>query len=456
MAAMASLLVPGLAVLGGGTPAEASTSSPAVSAPLTDPGLNHHHRHGAVPRPTTEKAAQAIPAGDLETKGRPKKSLGGPLRYDGGPVVSGSPKVYLVFYGSQWGTQGTDGAGYATFTGDPDGVAPELQALYAGLGSDQELWSAIATEYCQGITTFTSVCPASAGGVAHVAYPHPSILGGVWEDTSATPPSGTPGNPGISAIPGAQLAQEAADAAGHFGDTSVDAQYVIVSPTGTNPDGWLNPTTGFCAYHDNTGDWGAQVSGPNVAYTNMPYIPDVSPTDCSGLANPQLLDGLTEVASHEYAEVLTDPLPESGTTAWTDRRGNEIADKCQFITPGDPGAAYYLTLGTGSFDVQGLWANDSGKKGGCVATHASVLLSSPGKRVKATVGTSVSEQISALDVLGHTLSFTPSGLPAGLVMDSATGTVTGTPTTRGGSQVTVTAADGVSSVSVVFRWLVRK
>ena len=455
-ASVAGLVVLLFGLLLGAAPAQAAATAPAATAPLTDPVLGHHHRHGAVPRPTTQRAAQAIPAADLETKGRPKKSTGGPLRYDGGLVVTGSPKVYLVFFGSQWGTQGIDGAGYATFSGDPDGVAPRLQAFYAGLGTSDELWSAVATEYCQGITAFTSSCPASAAGVAHVGYPHPSILAGVWEDTSSTPPSGSPGDPSISPIPGVSLAQEAADAAAHFGDSSIDAQYVVVSPTGTNPDGWLNPTTGFCAYHDNTGDWGNQVSGANVAYTNMPYIPDVNPADCSGLANPQALDGLTEVASHEYAEVLTDPLPQSGTTGWTDRRGDEIADKCQFVTPGGAGAAYYLTLSTGTFDVQGMWANDSGKKGGCVANHSSVLLSSPGKRLRATVGTPLSVPIAAFDVLGRTMSFSASGLPAGLAVDPATGTVSGTPTSRVASGVTITATDGVSSASVSFRWLVRK
>ncbi|MDE3085957.1 MAG: putative Ig domain-containing protein [Acidobacteriota bacterium] len=229
----------------------------------------------------------------------------------------------------------------------------------------------------------------------------------------------------------------------------------MVSPTGTNPGGWLDPTNGFCAYHDNTGDYGSLVTGPNVSFTNLPYIPDINPADCSGLANPQLLDGLTEVASHEYAEVLTDPLP-GGSTAWTDRRGHEIADKCQFVSPGSPGAAYYLTLATGTFDVQGLWANDSGKKGGCLDAHSPVLLSSPGKRLRGTVGTPVSVQIDALDVRGGPLTFTASGLPAGLVIDSATGTVTGTPTARGRSEVTVSATGGPGSASVGFRWSVRK
>lgn len=451
----AALVVVVLGLFVGTGPAGASTGPAAAAAPLTDPTLGHPHRFGAVPRPTTEKAAQRIPAADLETRGRPKGSLGGPLRYDGGPVVTGSPKVYLVFYGSQWGAESTDGAGYATFSGDPDGVAPELQAFYAGLGGDAELWSAIASQYCQGITTFSHVCPATAAGVAHVAYPSSGVLAGVWEDTSYTPPSGPPGSPGIATISQTQLAQEAADAAVRFGDTSVDAQYVIVSPTGTNPAGWLDPTNGFCAYHDNTGDYGSQVTGPNVSFTNLPYIPDINPADCSGLANPQRLDGLTEVASHEYAEVLTDPLP-GGSTAWTDRRGHEIADKCQFVSPGSPGAAYYLTLGTGTFDVQGLWADDSGKKGGCTDDHSPVLLSSPGKRLRATIGTTVSVQIDALDVQGRAISFTASGLPAGLVIDRATGTVTGTPSTKGRSEVTVDATAGPSSASVGFRWLVRR
>src|SRR6266568_8496926 len=44
----------------------------------------------------------------------------------------------------------------------------------------------------------------------------------------------------------------------HFGNTTSasnrDAQYAIISPTGTHPDGFNTPSGQFCAWHDDTAD----------------------------------------------------------------------------------------------------------------------------------------------------------------------------------------------------------
>src|SRR5215510_10686483 len=45
------------------------------------------------------------------------------LRYGGGVdgigVTTGSPRIYVVYYGSQWGTQTTGSDGYLHYSGDP-------------------------------------------------------------------------------------------------------------------------------------------------------------------------------------------------------------------------------------------------------------------------------------------------------------------------------------------------
>jgi len=119
-------------------------------------------------------------------QGHPIKGL---LTYGGGyaplgdaGVVTTQPRVYLVFWGSQWGTESTSG-GYQVFSGDPNGMAPFLEAFFSGLGTNNELWSATATQYCEGIATNSATCPSSA---AHVPYPSGGVLAGVWEDTSIT------------------------------------------------------------------------------------------------------------------------------------------------------------------------------------------------------------------------------------------------------------------------------
>ncbi|HVA02389.1 MAG TPA: Ig domain-containing protein [Acidimicrobiales bacterium] len=352
--------------------------------------------------------------------------------------MTGSPKVFLVFWGSGWGSQSTGPGGYENYSGDPDGLAPNLQAFFAGLGTNDESWSAILTQYCQGVPFGTKTCPL-APSTSHVAYPSATVLGGVWEDTSTA----------TAAATGEQIAQEAANAAVHFSNP-VGAQYVIVSPTGTDPDQWLSPRNGYCAYHDSTGDPFFGLTGPNVPYTNMPYVPDVG-SQCSSFFHPGLLDGADETISHEYAETLTDPFPSSG---WSDRRGSEIADKCENLIGGQPGASTFVPLATGTFAVQGIWANDLGKRGGCENAHPPILTVNPGKQ-KSVERTPVSLLIGASDVRGRTLAYRATDLPAGLAINPATGLISGTPSAHGRSETTIVVSDTSASTTVVFPWVIR-
>src|SRR4051794_28417902 len=172
------------------------------------------------------------------------------LSYGGGNsgvgVTTGAPKVYLVFWGSQWGTAGTDANGNTTFSGDPKGAAPRLQQFFKGVGTNNELWSGTQTQYCEGVATGSQTCPASA---PHVGYPTGGALAGVWANTGSAAPGQANGH---------QIGVVAVAAASHFGNTTAaanrSAQYVIVSPTGTKPDGFNTPNGGFCAWHDWNGD----------------------------------------------------------------------------------------------------------------------------------------------------------------------------------------------------------
>ncbi|MET9617737.1 RICIN domain-containing protein [Kitasatospora indigofera] len=81
-----------------------------------------------------------------------------------------------------------------------------------------------------------------------------------------------------------------------------------------------------------------------------------------------------------------------------------------------------------------------------------VTLPSPGNQ-SGKVNTAVSLQLSANDSAGKTLTFSATGLPAGLSINSA-GLVTGTPTTAGSSTVTVTASSGTATGTTSFTWAV--
>jgi len=88
-------------------------------------------------------------------------------------------------------------------------------------------------------------------------------------------------------------------------------------------------------------------------------------------------------------------------------------------------------------------------------TGNTVTVTNPGNQTGA-VGTAASLQIKATDsASGQTLSYTATGLPAGLSINPATGLISGTPATAGTSTVTVTATDGTgASGSATFTWTV--
>jgi len=331
-----------------------ATAAQAAPARHTAKAVNNSYRHGLVSMRSFN--GHASPSATCSSKC---------LHYRGGNagvgVTTGKPKVYLVLYGSQWGTQGTNGQGYATFSGDSIGFAPDLQAFLAGLGTGGEKWSGVMTQYCEGVSAGVTKCPSTA---PHIPYPTGGVLAGVWEDSSVASPH---------AATGQQLGLEAEKAAKHFGNTTTasnrDAQYVVISPKGTDPDHYVE--NGFCAWHDFTGDSSlGSIPGPLTAFTNLPYLTDQGANCGGGFVNPgNNLDGVTIVEGHEYAETLTDQFPAGG---WTANSGAETGDLCAWKTVG-PGRAQNLTLSTGSFAVQSTWSNLAAKgAGGCSVSHSTV------------------------------------------------------------------------------------
>jgi hypothetical protein len=89
------------------------------------------------------------------------------------------------------------------------------------------------------------------------------------------------------------------------------------------------------------------------------------------------------------------------------------------------------------------------------ATGNTVTVTNPGNQTS-TVGTAVSLQITATDsASGQTLTYSATGLPAGLSINSSTGLISGTLTTAGSNSVTVTAKDTTgASGSASFTWTI--
>jgi hypothetical protein len=88
-------------------------------------------------------------------------------------------------------------------------------------------------------------------------------------------------------------------------------------------------------------------------------------------------------------------------------------------------------------------------------TAHTVTVTNPGNQ-SGTVGTAASLQIHASDsASGQTLTYSATGLPAGLSINSSTGLISGKPTTAGTSTVTVKAADTTgASGTASFTWTV--
>ncbi|MGA5821724.1 putative Ig domain-containing protein [Kitasatospora sp. NPDC094028] len=463
---MASLALAAAGLAGAAGPAAAQDIPGTPSASTANefnpwnPQAGHPYRHGAVPgKQQHENYKQWLAAhNQAAATGQQTLSYGGGV--DGIGVQSGHSKVYLVFYGTQWGTQTTDANGNAKFSGDSAGAAGATQQMFKGIGTNGETWSADLTQWCDGpnVASGAVSCPSNAN---FIPYQSGGVLSGVWYDNAAASPSQASGN---------QLAQEAVKAAGHFGNTTAaanrDAYYIILSPHGTNPDDYQNPTTGYCAWHDWNGDTtltGGAASSPygDIAFSNQPYNIDQGSNCGVGFVNsPGTLDGWTMTLGHEWHEMMSDQNPAGG---WTNHvtgssyNGQENSDECAWIKPGSTGGAANISFGSfGSYAEQASWSNDTNS---CAISHTilthgnTVTVTNPGNQT-GTVGTAASLQISASDsASGQTLTYSATGLPAGLSINSSTGLISGTPTAAATSSVTVTATDTTGAAgSTSFTW----
>jgi hypothetical protein len=285
--------------------------APVVIHPTVDDAGKVHAAHGGGGGPTSKN-----------------------LYYHGGAVET-APKIYLVLWGSQWNHN------------DPSGEAAILESFYSGIGGSS--WLNTVTQYCQGVASGATSCGSNGTRAGNQA----SMFAGVWDDNTSTAPT----HPKQS-----QLAAEAVKAAEHFGNktapSNLSVQYVIATATNNNATGFGSQ---YCAWHSSTSS-----SVGNVAYTNLPYMTDAGASCGASFNGLGPTAGITIVGGHEAAETITDQFPSSG---WLDAQGEEIADKCAWISSGQ-GASADTTLTTGTFAVQSLWSNAfNNGAGACVVSY---------------------------------------------------------------------------------------
>ena len=247
-----------------------------------------------------------------------------------GGNVQTATKVYISYWGPEWGT------GFSTGGRASSAAQTYVEGFFGNVGGSD--WINTDTQYCQGVaygtTSCTNVASALHAGNATV------LFGGSWNDPTAVPTKPTQ----------SQIAAAAVRLRNHFPSADpAQSTFMVFTPHGKSMSGF---GTQWCAWHSSSG---------NLAYAYIPYMPDAGASCGMNFVNQSTgyFDGFSIVAGHEYAEAQTDPYPNSG---WLDRNGEESADKCAWSSlSGD------ITLGGLPYAVQPLWSN---KAGGCVAVPA--------------------------------------------------------------------------------------
>jgi Ricin-type beta-trefoil lectin domain/Putative Ig domain len=430
-AAATAFAVPGIA-------GAANGAAPAITTPQFQPAS------GTV---TTGKVSGIIPARGTSLKknaaiAKPAATAAScpsadepscPLVYNGGPVEHTS-RVYLVFWGPEW----TSDTATQNF----------VISFFTSLGQTSDDWSTTVEQYgdATGHPTFGT-----------------SLLAGTWVDTSSAP-----GPSQADAVTLTGLGDEATKAVTHFGITDTDdANIVIASQSGTcfaPLDPAEDPTftfagncgteqdTGYCAFHSDV----PGQSGLYLPFENLPYQPDAGAGCGQGFINtPGTDDGYSISGGHELMEAITDPEGNAWTDSSDSVSGGEVADKCAWGGELWGGSDPYgnVTLATGTFAMQSLWSNATG---GCVMTGSLPLSVTTPATQSSTLGKGVSLQITASIGGAKTpLTYTSSGLPAGLSLNKTSGLISGTPGVTAGThstKVTVSYYDG--SQTVGFTWKV--
>ncbi|GHF09013.1 hypothetical protein [Streptomyces morookaense] len=305
------------------------------------------------PSPAPEKATPHVAKPRSKTGNRAGKKAPANtdlMTYHGGPVEA-VPAVYIVYWGSQW--TNADGS-----LNDPKGEVALQKKFFTNLVGSGDNWSTTNTQYCWGppVTTGATSCPDSA---THIEHLDSGLLAGTWTDTSAA----VPANPTSD-----DIANEAFNAAAHFGVSGDGNQFIIDTPTGVTPQDFPNK---YCSWHS------SQESADGntlVVYTNFPYMPDAGAQCGANWIDPGTTgvagdtEGVTIVGGHEYAETLTDPEPMSGWSTDNDTTGGEIGDKCIW----NNGVSAIKSIGGTNFAVQPLWSNNfNNGKGGCAIYYNS-------------------------------------------------------------------------------------
>lgn len=287
------------------TLAGSGVSLTAYAAPMGhNPGVNVPPPRGKSWMPPIHTALTTCPAGTLCNNGGP---------------VQDHPKVYLLFWGDHW--TNTSLPNYGTYSA----IMSHMTDLFDGLAGGN---------YNNILAQYTGNRAASAN------YVHSdSVLAGTAVDTTFNY---------AATLTMTDIGNEAAQAIVDYGWTNTVNTQVLVFPQDGATYG--SELIGACGVHG-YGSYGAY-SIP-VTFAVVRYSGDIVPAGgCNAGGATSIVDTMTVTASHEYAEIATDPQP-STHPAWRASDGQEIADLCRDY------AHQYQPMYGPSYNawIQELWSN---------------------------------------------------------------------------------------------------
>jgi hypothetical protein len=266
------------------------------------------------------------------------------------------------------------------------------------------------------------------------------------------------------------------------GDDGYGVSYPAASPdvvsvggttlsTASNTRGWTETVWGSSSGGEGTGS-GCSADSPKPSWQTDTGCTRRTDNDVAADANPNTgvavydtyseggwleVGGTSEASPIIAATFALAGTPASGTypASYIYAHTSDLYD----VTSGANGTcspAYLCTAEVG-YDGPTGWGTPDGVGAFTASTSTgnTVTVTNPGSQT-GTVGTAVSLQIKATDsASGQTLTYSATGLPAGLSISSSSGLISGTPTTAGTNSVTVTAKDTTgASGSASFTWTI--
>jgi hypothetical protein len=225
------------------------------------------------------------------------------IRHNGGPVMGGTPNVYVIWYGNWANASGSD---------TPAGQSIVTDFLHTIGGSPYFNINQSYSTSSSGAGLITGL--VNYAGQATVAYPY-----------------------GV-ALSDAQIQQVVADAinGNQLPKDSNGLYFVLTSSDVTASSGFC---TQYCGWHTH-----GTIGGTDIKYSFVGNAQRCLSSCASQLSGPNGnagVDGMISVLVHELEEAVTDP----DLNAWFDSRGYENADKCAW------------TFGTSYIAPNGAYAN---------------------------------------------------------------------------------------------------